>query len=253
MEDSKSAAQVLDEAVDRLYNLDRSKSKHSHALAYLIKQNIIYQGKQSNGKRVTEMLEILHKLYPNDTNTLSKLIVHYLKSDPERANLLAQKLPSIKQLAAGIDADTIESTFGKRIPKVEKTVEKTKVGGAGATSASAAATSAAKQKKKRKRKIRLPKKYDPSSKPDPERWLPLRERSYYRGKRGKRGKQAAVGKGTQGAVGSDQSATTTITTSTGAQRSMPTSKTTAAGSASTQPKPTPPPGKSAGGKRKGKR
>ena len=29
--------------------------------AYLIKQNIIYQEKQGNGKRVTEMLEILHK------------------------------------------------------------------------------------------------------------------------------------------------------------------------------------------------
>ncbi len=87
------------------------------------------------------MLEILHKyllficenifirfllvrLYPNDTNTLSKLIVHYLKSDPERANVLAQKLPSIKQLAEGIDADMIESTFGKRVTKAEKTVEK---------------------------------------------------------------------------------------------------------------------------------
>jgi len=34
---------------------------------------------------------------------------------------------------------------------------------------------------------------------------------------------------------------------------MPSSKTTAAGSTSTQPKPTPPPGKSTGGKRKGKR
>jgi signal recognition particle subunit SRP72 len=98
--------------------------------------------------------------------------------------------------------------------------------------------------------VRLPKKYDPSSKPDPERWLPLRERSYYRGKRGKRGKQAGVGKGTQGTVGSDQSAANTITTATGAQRSMPTSKT---GSTSTQPKPTLPPGRSAAGKRKGKR
>ena len=84
--------------------------------------------------------------------------------------------------------------------------------------------------------VRLPKKYDPLSKPDPERWLPLRERSTYRGKRGKRGKQTTVGKGTQGAMGSDQSATTTITTSTGAQKSMPASKTTAGGSASTQPK-----------------
>lgn len=64
------------------------------------------------------------RLYPNDTNTLSKLIVHYLKSDPERANLLSQKLPHIKQIAEGIDADTLESTFGKRVPKAEKTMEK---------------------------------------------------------------------------------------------------------------------------------
>ncbi len=69
-------------------------------------------------------IAIFIRLYPNDTNTLSKLIVHYLKSDPERANLLARKLPSIKQLAEGVDADMIESTFGKRVPKAEKTVEK---------------------------------------------------------------------------------------------------------------------------------
>ena len=61
LEDSKSAAEVLNEAVDRLYNLDRTKGKNSRALSYLIKQNINYQEKQGNGKRVTEMLEILHK------------------------------------------------------------------------------------------------------------------------------------------------------------------------------------------------
>ena len=61
LEDSKSAAEVLNDAVDRLYNLDRSKGKYSRALAYLIRQNIIYQEKQGNGQRVTEMLEILHK------------------------------------------------------------------------------------------------------------------------------------------------------------------------------------------------
>ena len=61
LEDSKSAAEVLNDAVDRLYNLDRSKGQYSRALAYLIRQNIIYQEKQGNGQRVTEMLEILHK------------------------------------------------------------------------------------------------------------------------------------------------------------------------------------------------
>ena len=61
LEDSKSAAQVLNDAVDRLYNLDRGQGKHSRALAFLIRQNIVYQEKQGNGQRVSEMLEILHK------------------------------------------------------------------------------------------------------------------------------------------------------------------------------------------------
>lgn len=48
---------------------------------------------------------------------------------------------------------------------------------------------------------KLPKNYDPKVTPDPERWLPMRERSYYRGrKKGK--KKDQIGKGTQGATAS---------------------------------------------------
>jgi hypothetical protein len=61
LEDTESAAHVLNDAVDRLYNRNRSTSNDSRALAYLIQQNIIYQEKQGHGQRVTEMLEILHK------------------------------------------------------------------------------------------------------------------------------------------------------------------------------------------------
>ena len=39
---------------------------------------------------------------------------------------------------------------------------------------------------------KLPKHCDPNSSPDPERWLPLRERSYYRGKR--KGKKRDAGR-----------------------------------------------------------
>lgn len=46
---------------------------------------------------------------------------------------------------------------------------------------------------------KLPKNYDPKSTPDPERWLPMRERSYYRGKK-KGKKKEQIGKGTQGAM-----------------------------------------------------
>lgn len=62
--------------------------------------------------------------------------------------------------------------------------------------------------KKRLRKSRLPKDYDPSKTPDPERWLPLRDRSSYRPK-GKKGRQkvailtqGGVEKGGEAGVGS---------------------------------------------------
>ncbi len=46
---------------------------------------------------------------------------------------------------------------------------------------------------------KLPKNCDPKSTPDPERWLPMRERSYYRGKK-KGKKKEQIGRGTQGAT-----------------------------------------------------
>ncbi|KAI5458388.1 hypothetical protein BGZ63DRAFT_416083 [Mariannaea sp. PMI_226] len=52
--------------------------------------------------------------------------------------------------------------------------------------------------RKRSRKIRLPKDYVEGTKPDPERWLPLRDRSSYRPK-GKKGKKKA-GESTQGGI-----------------------------------------------------
>ena len=56
-----------------------------------------------------------------------------------------------------------------------------------------------KTKLKKKKKVRLPKNFNPNTPLDMERWLPLRERSYYRGKRNKK-KNQTIGKGTQGAV-----------------------------------------------------
>ena len=64
-------------------------------------------------------------------------------------------------------------------------------------------------KKKKKRKIRLPKRYDSKIKPDPERWLPRRERSTYRPKKQQRDRRyrdarADVGKGSQGSSAAAQ-------------------------------------------------
>lgn len=57
-------------------------------------------------------------------------------------------------------------------------------------------------KPKRIRKSRLPKDYEPSKTPDPERWLPLRDRSNYRPKGKKKGKKDG-GDRTQGGIVAD--------------------------------------------------
>ncbi|KAL9621881.1 MAG: hypothetical protein Q9160_003702 [Pyrenula sp. 1 TL-2023] len=58
------------------------------------------------------------------------------------------------------------------------------------------------KKKKRVRKSRLPKDYVEGREPDPERWLPLRERSGFRPKKGKKGGKKGGGEGgMQGGMG----------------------------------------------------
>lgn len=56
-----------------------------------------------------------------------------------------------------------------------------------------------KKRRKRKRKGQMPKNYDPSCDPDPERWLPRHERSTFRKKKDRR-MNKDIGKGTQGAA-----------------------------------------------------
>merc|ERR1711953_695857 len=59
----------------------------------------------------------------------------------------------------------------------------------------------AKKKRKRKRKIRYPKGFDPENPgppPDPERWLPKRERTEYKKRMRKRDK--ALARGPQGSM-----------------------------------------------------
>ena len=102
---------------------------------------------------------------------------------------------------SNIDIDNLESQFSLMSYKFSKL--KTSAVGGTLKSPSVKSPQAIQQqneklKKKKKRKIRLPKNLDPNATIDPERWIPLRERSYYKGRRNK--KRNAVGKGTQGAV-----------------------------------------------------
>merc|ERR1711971_156157 len=144
----------------------------------------------------------LEKIDGSDTEALCGLVQALASSDPERAEQYAQRLkvPSYDHL----DPEELEKAA---IPKIDKSLKKAKETEKEAmeeTTAEGEESKEVKQKakRKRKRKIRYPKNFDPENPgppPDPERWLPKRERSEFKKRMRKRDK--ALQRGPQGSTG----------------------------------------------------
>ncbi|KAF4968565.1 hypothetical protein FZEAL_10373 [Fusarium zealandicum] len=115
------------------------------------------------------------------------LVASLAPSSPSRVEQHLQNLPAVDSLINGVD---IAALLGAG---VASTMSKA----SGALKRSAPQEPADKTRKRR-RKARLPKNHVEGTKPDPERWLPLRDRSSYRPK-GKKGKKKA-GEATQGGI-----------------------------------------------------
>lgn len=114
-----------------------------------------------------------------------------LAASPEKAtNEQISSLTPIERLISGIDVDALENAGIAQPANVGVAVSRKRP-----------AEESKPTKPKKIRKGKLPKDYDPSKTPDPERWLPLKDRSTYRPK-GKKGK-ARQAMFSQGAVGND--------------------------------------------------
>jgi signal recognition particle subunit SRP72 len=137
---------------------------------------------------------------PSDRTAKAGLVASFATTDLSKAQPYLDTLPSVEDLTRGVDVEALleagvaaapttahaEPARGKKRPLEEEEA-------AGKEKQQQQQPAA---KKRRKRK--LPKSYDPDKKPDPERWLPLRDRSSYRPK-GKKGKKRAA-EATQGGV-----------------------------------------------------
>ena len=114
--------------------------------------------------------------------------------DLSKAQSYTATLPAVSDLIKGINVDSLESA-GLYVPSKKRPLEETE------------SSKKAKQplaKRKRVRKSRLPKDFDANKKIDLERWLPLRDRSYYRPKGGKKDKKKMMAQGAaQGGKGGD--------------------------------------------------
>lgn len=141
-----------------------------------------------------ELFDLIREQNPEDKFATAGYIAAYATSDLSKIQDQLDALPSAQELVKDVDVSALES---EGIPPVETSA---------AVLAGARKRAARKEEgrvKKRVRKSRLPKDYDPNKTPDPERWLPLRERSTYRPK-GRKAKQRAAER-TQGGIVPEQS------------------------------------------------
>uniref|UniRef100_A0A8C7EI98 Signal recognition particle subunit SRP72 n=1 Tax=Nothoprocta perdicaria TaxID=30464 RepID=A0A8C7EI98_NOTPE len=172
-EDIDSAIEVFTQAIQWYQQHEPKSPVHLS----LIREAANFKLKHGRKEAAISDLEELWKQNPKDVHTLAQLISAYSLVDPEKAKVLSKHLPSSDSLSLKVDVDALENSPGATYVRKK----------AGKLAGHCAPWG------------KLPKNYDPKVTPDPERWLPMRERSYYRGrKKGK--KKDQVGKGTQGST-----------------------------------------------------
>ncbi|KAJ4363487.1 Signal recognition particle subunit SRP72 [Neocucurbitaria cava] len=140
--------------------------------------------------------EIFKSLYDQDNEdraAIAGLVAAYSITDPSSIPKdLLSYLPEANRLISDIDAAALE---GAGVPL--GTLNTTDIA-LEARKRSLAPTGPVPPRTKRLRKARIPKEFIEGKKMDPERWLPMRDRSYYRPK-GRKGKKKLEGL-TQGGV-----------------------------------------------------
>lgn len=151
-----------------------------------------------NADNVATAGAIFKSLYDQDENdraAIAGLVAAYSLSDPTNIpEDLRSYLPEASRLVADLDAAALEDAGVAALAAPVQSATKKR-----------AAPKQVPSKAKRLRKARMPKEFDPNKKIDAERWLPMRDRSYYRPK-GRKGKKKAEGFTQGGMVGEEKAA-----------------------------------------------
>ena len=143
-----------------------------------------------------EIFTALREQDANDKTALAGFVASYATTSPSKVSSDLEKLTPVSRLTSDIDAEALLSAGIPALPKPQSQLSKKR-------SAPEQPKESAPRKSKKIRESRKPKDYDESKQPDPERWLPLRDRSSYRPKGKKKGKKTADL--TQGGVVAEES------------------------------------------------
>ncbi|CAL1536982.1 unnamed protein product [Lymnaea stagnalis] len=236
-EDKDAASKALIDSV----NWYKKNDPKSPALMTLTRANADFQLKNGKADEAARMLEDLRKANPGDALVLAQLISSYAQFDPAKAQQISKDLPPVVKIISGLDIEALEASFSTLGPKYMKKQQPLKgeasPGASGDTKSGD--TLMQKKKQRKKKKGKLPKKCKPGSDLDPERWLPRKERSYYRGKR--KDKKKEIGKGTQGTSAATQAITDSLDASKQPASGEPASPRPSASASKASPHSTPTP------------
>lgn len=174
----------------------RHKSKPPTALLQAAGLSLLDSSDPDHQSVARDIFSTLHTQDPNSKSATAGYVASHALTSPEKVSSEAEILTPVARLVAGIDVAALEEAGVPSLPSSS----------AAATSRKRALDEKPKPVRKRVRKSRLPREYDPSKTPDPERWLPLKDRSTYRPK-GRKGRQKAAEK-TQGGVSGEKGAET---------------------------------------------
>ena len=174
-QDTTIAVELLDEAIA----FWQSQSNEGE-LPAILRFSAAYKHQHGLFESAASDYELLLQLEGQNHETLAKLVITLAQFDAEKANVLGQRIPSL-QGEDTLNANELEDAPAPKQSRWKKQLEKKEQ--------AAVDMDVVVQKKKRKSRKRLPKDFDPENPgtPDPERWKPLRERSYYKRAKGKRG------------------------------------------------------------------
>lgn len=164
----------------------RNKAEPPTSLLRAAAKSLLHSEDSSDLNTAGELFRSLYQKDSNDRIAVAGYVASKATLDYSQIESQLDGLPAVDELIDGIDVSALESAG---IQPSASSAAAAAAAFAGARKRSAAGKDG--QPAKRVRKSRLPKDYNPDKKPDPERWLPLRDRSSYRPK-GKKGKQRAA-------------------------------------------------------------
>ena len=171
----------------------RHKSKPPTALLQAAGLSLLDSSDPEHQSIARDIFSTLYTQDPSSKSATAGYVASHALTSPETVSPEADTLTPVARLIAGIDVAALEEAGVPSLPSTSATATRKR-----------ALDDRPKPAKKRVRKSRLPQDYDSSKTPDPERWLPLKDRSTYRPK-GRKGRQKAAEK-TQGGVSGEKGA-----------------------------------------------